>query len=156
MFGGEALVVLLSVVPLVENRGAMFVGFALGITSPYVYALSTIANIAAIPFWEKLIGKLPFPLRKVRASPAKHIPILVALPYNGVNMATVLYFFPKFFRASMDEVRIYLALGIALRGAVTYLFLVGLMQFLDIWQVAGILVAWYALTYLAGKLGRKK
>ena len=109
-----------------------------------------------MPFWEKWIGKLPFPLRKVNVSPAKHLPILVALPYNGVNMATVLYFFPKFFRSKMGEVRMFLALGIVLRGIVTYLFLVGLMQFLDIWQVAGILVARYALTYLAGKLKRKR
>ena len=155
MFGGELLVLLLSIVPLIENRGAMFVGFALGITNPFVYIAGTLLNIASIPFWERRIGALPFKFARIRAAPAKHIPILVALPYNGANMATVLYFFPRVFKSRMEEVRKYLAIGIVLRGAVTYLFLIGLLQFLDIWQVAGILVAWYLLSYLAGKSGRK-
>jgi len=155
MFGGELLILLLSMVPLVENRGAMFAGFALGITNPLVYIAGTLLNVASMPFWERHIGALPFKFVKIRAAPARHIPILVALPYNGVNMATVLYFFPRIFKSEMGEVRKCLAIGIVLRGAVTYLFLIGLLQFLDIWQVAGILVAWYLLSCLAGKLGRK-
>jgi len=158
MFGGELLVVLLSAVPLIENRGAMFAGFALGITDPAVYALGTLANIAAVPLCARLMRRIPFPLpiRHFGAKPLHHIPLLVALPYTGVNMASVLYFLPRLSSAKLQAVYLYLSAGIILRGMLTYLFFIGLLGFMNVTDVIAVLVLWYALYYLAGILRLKR
>jgi hypothetical protein len=155
MYGGELLVILLSAVPLVENRGAMFLGFALGITDPLVYAAGALLNIISIPLWARIICILPLPLKPIGAKPLMHIPILVALPYNGVNMASVLYF-SRLFKASTGELFPYLSLGIILRGATTYLFLIGLLGFMSIYQVILILVIWFVASMAYQKLNGKK
>jgi uncharacterized membrane protein len=155
MYGGEALVILLSAIPLIENRGAMFIGFALGVTNPLVYALGTLLNILSIPLWARVIRKIPLPLSPIKAKPLRHIPLLVALPYNGVNMASVLYF-SRLFHASEKEIFPYLALGIVLRGATTYLFLIGLLAFLSIYQVILLLVIWFSANLAWQKFRGKK
>ncbi|MCX6769211.1 MAG: hypothetical protein NT051_00845 [Candidatus Micrarchaeota archaeon] len=155
MSGGELLVILLSAVPIIENRGAMFIGFALGITDPVVYAAGTLLNIVSIPFWSAIIRKIPLPLKRIKAKPLAHLPILITLPYNGVNMASVLYF-ERAFSATLTEIFPYLSLGIIFRGIVTYLFLVGLLGFMSIYQAITILVLWFALHRLWQSLDGKK
>ncbi|MCX8194836.1 MAG: hypothetical protein N3G22_01895 [Candidatus Micrarchaeota archaeon] len=152
----ELAVVALSAVPLIENRGAMFFGFAAGVRDPLVYLAGTLANIASIPIWARIIHWLPFPFKEIEARPLRHVPLLVALPYTGINMGSVLYFFPRLFKLSWQEIFPYLAAGIILRGAATYLFFIGLLGFMNIFEVFMVLVGWYLLAYLAKEISRLK
>jgi len=154
------LVLSLSIVPVVENRGAMITGFALGVVDWQVYLAGTLLNIASIPLWARLLGKIPMPIKGIgrfgtknyRMAATHQLPVLVAMPHNGVNMASVLYFFPKIFKRNVEEAYLPLSLGIILRGITSYLFLVGIVGFMSITDVLLVLVAWSALSYLARRL----
>jgi len=152
MFGGELAVVVLSAVPLVENRGAMFIGFALGITNPLIYMAGTAVNVLSMPLWSLIFRKIPLPIPSIKAKPLQDIPLLVALPYTGVNMGTVLCFFPKLFKAQESEIYPYLAAGILFRGALTYLFLIGLAAFMPPQMAIALLVLWYVVSRIAKRL----
>lgn len=130
-----AIVLLLSAIPFIESRGAMFYGFSVGITDAWVYAACVLVNVlqayAYPPILGRLLGWNGRALKKaaegIRATiKGKVSPsfFLVAIPAfgNGINT----------FSSSLISVWLglkgcqkYVAGGAILRGALTFAILSG-------------------------------
>lgn len=130
-----AAVFLLSAIPFIESRGAMFYGFSVGITDLWVYAACVIVNIAqayAYPgiFAGLLSGKKPLlseaakRLKGKIGSVASPSFFLLAIPMfgNGINTfsSTLISVW-----LGLKGYQKYVAGGVILRGALTFAILSG-------------------------------
>lgn len=130
------LVLLLSVIPTIENRGAMLLGFSLGITDPFVYVLGTILNIIATKAYFSLFKDfkrfVPEKINKAvgenlnKNGPASFV-LLIPSPMNGINAFTA-SIIANAFSFDMKKTFVFVTVGIILRGITTYAVLIGLFS----------------------------
>ena len=128
----ELLILLLSIIPFIENRGALFVGFALGITDPFIYILGTLLNILIVPVYLKYLDMCKYLviLKKLKldGTVIKHGPLsfLLLIPgtANGMNAFTSSLFASSL---SFDKKSsfVFIGLGIFIRGLITFTLLAG-------------------------------
>ncbi|MFH2100551.1 MAG: hypothetical protein ABII71_00485 [Candidatus Micrarchaeota archaeon] len=144
------LVLLLSVVPFIENRGALFVGFALGVTDPLIYALGTILNILMVPLYLFIFSKYRllrnFNVGKLLSTKGPvSFALLIPGTANGANALTCSLLSTNLsfsFWASFA----FISIGIVLRGLITFAILVGS---LTLAEAANIGNAFSAILFLA-------
>ncbi|MBD3210162.1 hypothetical protein GF318_02165 [Candidatus Micrarchaeota archaeon] len=139
------LVLLLSIVPFIENRGAMFVGFAIGVTNLPVYLIGTLLNILIVPFYLKFLPKFNFlKIPTLDENTLRNGPTIFALlipgTANGINALTSSTISRQLNFDFLHSFT-FISGGIILRGAVTYLLLVGSLTFSDVLHIGNALTA---------------
>jgi len=155
----EFFVVLLCVVPFIENRGAIFVGFALGVTDPMLYVMGSLLNISLIPLYFNIFKKVNLNIINLRmlnfsGTEFAFTPLLV-LPANGMNSLTTSFITS---RLGLDYKKAFVAIsaGIVARGALTYALCVGTLALSEYWRVADVfwlLLLLFGLVFVARNIG---
>ncbi len=130
-----AIVILLSAIPFIECRGAMFYGFSVGIIDAWVYSACVLVNIAEAYAYPKLFARLLSKRRSILAQAAKQLEarvgkkispffFLFAMPMfgNGINTfsSTLISVW-----AGLKGYQKYVAAGALLTGSLTFSILSG-------------------------------
>jgi hypothetical protein len=129
------IILLLSLIPFIEARGAMFVGFSMGITSPWVYAACFLLNTAQALLYPQIFRRTRISeggfSKKIIQRAKKAFPygyqsafflIGIPAPGNGINV-----FSSSLLSHVLDlknSVR-WIVLGAALRDVLTFVLLSG-------------------------------
>lgn len=137
----EIAVVLLCLVPFVENRGAMFVGFALGVVHPAYYIIGTLLEFVEAAIYLRFLPVKPLlwlsgvQKELKRKGPLLFIPLFV-MPANGVNSFTAAIAAKA---AGFDRAVALAAIcaAITARGLVTYLMLYGALTASEYLEIGG-------------------
>lgn len=129
-----AIILLLSAIPFIESRGAMFYGFSVGITDWKIYAASVLVNVAQAYVYPRIFAGLLSRKKSFLAGAASQLKarigkvspsfFLLAIPMfgNGINTfsSTLISVW-----LGLKGYQKYVAGGAILRGALTFAILAG-------------------------------